>query len=94
TPRYIAYGIIGISIWATAIALSFNHQRVNSSSVKESLLNVKNHPKAIQYLGRNINFTAPQWWPFPSQRKFPWISGNINQLKGIVDFKYWVEGSD
>ncbi|CAG8693443.1 14877_t:CDS:2 [Racocetra persica] len=89
TPRYIAYGIIGISIWATAIALSFNHQRVNSSSVKESLFNVKHHPKAIQHLGRNINFTAPQWWPFPSQRKFPWISGNINQLKGVVDFKYW-----
>ncbi|CAG8761676.1 10187_t:CDS:1, partial [Dentiscutata heterogama] len=94
TPRYIAYGIIGISFWATAIALSFNYQRINSSTVQGSLSNVKHHPKAIQYLGQNINFTAPQWWPFPSQWTFPWVSGNINQLKGIVNFKYWVEGSD
>ncbi|RIB09246.1 cytochrome oxidase assembly protein 1, partial [Gigaspora rosea] len=87
-PRYITYGIIGISLWATAIALSFNYQRINSRTVLGSLSNVKHHPKAIQHLGQNINFTAPHWWPFP------WVSGNINQLKGVVDFKYWVEGND
>ncbi|KAF0437819.1 DUF1783-domain-containing protein [Gigaspora margarita] len=94
TPRYIAYGIIGISLWATAITLSFNYQRINSSTVQGSLSNVKHHPKAIQHLGQNINFTAPHWWPFPSQWTFPWVSGNINQLKGVVNFKYWVEGND
>ncbi|CAG8686105.1 7694_t:CDS:2, partial [Scutellospora calospora] len=94
TPRYITYGIIGISFWATAIALSFNYQRINSSTVQGSLFDVKHNPKAIQHLGKNINFSAPQWWPFPSEWTFPWISGDINHLKGVVDFKYWVKGND
>jgi len=82
TPRYLAYGILGTSIWAVVIALSFNHQRMNSSTVQGSLFNVRYNPNTREVLGDRIDFTS----------SWPWISGTINHLKGRINIKYDVKG--
>ncbi|CAB4401131.1 unnamed protein product [Rhizophagus irregularis] len=82
TTQYVIFGIIGVSFWVGAIIASFNYQRLNSSTVQGSLFNLKYHPKALELLGKNINFTSG----------LPWIKGSINHLKGKVDFQYTVKG--
>ncbi|CAG8471269.1 12575_t:CDS:2 [Funneliformis caledonium] len=82
TGQYIIFGIIGVGFWIGAIIASFNYQRLNSSIVQGSLFNLKYHPKAIELLGKNINFVS----------SFPWIKGNINHLKGQINFQYTVKG--
>ena len=76
TTQYIIFGIIGVGFWIGAIIASFNYQRLNSSTVQGSLFNLKYHPKALELLGKNINFVS----------SFPWIEGNINHLKGQINF--------
>ncbi|CAG8668712.1 9210_t:CDS:2 [Acaulospora morrowiae] len=83
-PRFMVYGVLGASFWIISITLSFNHQRANSSTVQGSLFNVRYHPKSIELLGNNINFSSSN----------PWISGSINHLKGVVNFRYSVKGDN
>ncbi|CAG8496740.1 651_t:CDS:1 [Diversispora eburnea] len=81
-PQFIIYGIIGVSLWTISITLSFNYQRLNSSTVQGSLFNVKHDSNSVELLGNNINFSS----------KYPWVSGSINNLKGIADIKYSIKG--
>ncbi|KAI9298640.1 DUF1783-domain-containing protein [Neoconidiobolus thromboides FSU 785] len=78
----IAIILGGIALWATALSLAFNYQKKNTSIVKATLFAVKYNENTKQLLGEDIQFVD-----------YPWISGDINHMKGNVDFSYWVKGS-
>ncbi|CAG8498841.1 10183_t:CDS:2 [Paraglomus occultum] len=83
TPKYIAFGLVGVSFWAAFITIAFNHQRQASSIVKNSIFHVRYDQEAKEVLGDNIDF-ASSW---------PWISGSVNHLKGKINISYDVKGS-
>lgn len=43
---------------------------------------LRKDPVAIEHLGNDIKY----------QHYWPWIGGTINQIKGVIDFSYAVEG--
>ncbi|KAJ1911034.1 cytochrome oxidase assembly protein 1 [Tieghemiomyces parasiticus] len=73
----------GLAIWVVGMGAAFNYQRLSSTAVTNTLFVARHHPAAIEALGEPITF-AYGW---------PWISGTINQLKGIVEIEFGVRGS-
>lgn len=60
-----------------------NYTKLQSSFVVSTLYKVRTDLKAIEFLGDDIRF----------KHKFPWISGTLNSLNGIVEIKFTVQGS-
>lgn len=81
-PQFIIYGFIGVSLWTISIALSFNYQRLNSDAVQKSLFHLKYFSNSTELLGNNISLSS----------RYQWISGSINNMKGVADIKYSVKG--
>ncbi|KAG4305349.1 hypothetical protein PORY_001519 [Pneumocystis oryctolagi] len=81
--RIFVYSAAGVAVWVFALGLSFNHQRFISPVVSYLIYQLKCSPIAQSYLGENIDFTC----------KWPWISGEINYLKGRIDLSFRVGGS-
>ena len=73
--------IFVITISALAI---FNYQKANSSVVASTLYALRNNPEARALLGDEIYFAS----------KMPWIRGELNQLQGRINLKFWVKGTN
>ena len=67
---------------ASTLAI-FNYQKTSSSVVSSTLYALRTNPEAREILGDEIYFAS----------KIPWISGELNQLHGRIDIKFWVKGT-
>ncbi|RKP38480.1 cytochrome oxidase assembly protein 1, partial [Dimargaris cristalligena] len=74
---------VGLAIWVGGMAWAFNYQRLCSAAVTSTLFVTRHHPVAIEALGEPIAFESG----------WPWISGTINQLKGIVEISMRIRGT-
>lgn len=78
--------LISIPIFLATMGLSsaaiFNYQKSSSSVVSSTLYALRTNSKAREILGDEIYFAS----------KFPWISGEMNQLHGRIDIHFWVKG--
>lgn len=74
----IFLAIVGVSTLAI-----FNYQKSSSSVVSSTLYALRTNPEARELLGDEIYF----------RDKFPWISGELNQLHGRVDIGFGVKGT-
>ena len=63
--------------------LIFNYERMNNTSVNNSLLELRRDPEARKLLGSNIKLYG----------LYPWIYGEIQQVKGNVDIWFKVTGN-
>ncbi|KAI1820567.1 DUF1783-domain-containing protein [Xylaria intraflava] len=74
-------------IFVALIALSsvaiFNYQKMSSPVVSSSLYALRTNKKARELLGDEIYF----------QHQIPWISGEMNQLRGRIDISFAVKGT-
>lgn len=78
--RTLPLFILAITFSSLAI---FNYQKSSSSVVSSTLYALRVNEKARQILGDEIYFRS----------KVPWIRGEMNQLKGIIDVAFWVKGT-
>ncbi len=72
-----------VLLGASTLAI-FNYQKSSSSVVSSTLYALRMSPKARAVLGDEIYFRA----------KIPWIMGEMNQLHGRIDIKFWVKGKE
>ncbi|KAG5520012.1 hypothetical protein PMAC_001088 [Pneumocystis sp. 'macacae'] len=81
--KIFLYFVIGGTVWVLIIGLSFNHQRLDSPIVSHLMYQLKHSSIAQSYLGKNIDFAY----------KWPWVSGEINYIKGRINLSFRVNGS-
>ncbi|KAG5439054.1 hypothetical protein PCK2_000899, partial [Pneumocystis canis] len=81
--KIFIYALTGISAWVLILELSFNHQRFASPIVSHLIYQLKHNPVVQEHLGENIDFI----------NRWPWISGEINYLKGCIDLSFRICGS-
>lgn len=76
-----------LPLFAAAIAASsvaiFNYQKLSSPVVASTLYALRTSRKAREYLGDEVYF----------RRQIPWISGQMNQLRGRIDISFAVKGT-
>ena len=74
-------------IFAIAMTVSvlvfFNYQKQESSVVTSTLYALRTNPLVREELGDEIYFAS----------KYPWISGEINQVHGRIDISFNVKGT-
>lgn len=78
--RTLPIFVLLITISSLAI---FNYQKSTSSTVNSILYALRVSPAARDLLGDEVYFAS----------KVPWISGELNQLHGIIDITFWVKGT-
>lgn len=61
----------------------FNYQKQESSVVTSTLYALRTNPLVRSELGDEIYFAS----------KYPWISGEINQVQGKIDISFRVKGT-
>ena len=61
----------------------FNYQKAESSVVTSTLYALRTNPAVRDLLGDEIYFAS----------KYPWIRGEINQVHGRIDIRFWVKGT-
>lgn len=76
------FPIFILLIAASSLSI-FNYQKSSSSTVASILYALRTSPKARALLGDEIYFAS----------RVPWISGELNQLHGIIDISFWVKGT-
>ncbi|KAI1373777.1 DUF1783-domain-containing protein [Hypoxylon crocopeplum] len=69
-------------IAASSVAI-FNYQKLSSPVVASTLYALRTSARAREYLGDEIYF----------KRQIPWISGEMNQLRGRIDIRFAVKGT-
>lgn len=74
---------IFFGLMAVSAAAFFNYQKQGSSVVSSTLYALRTSTTARELLGDEIQFAS----------RSPWIRGEMNQLKGRIDIKFWVKGS-
>jgi cytochrome c oxidase assembly factor 1 len=76
-----------LPIFALIMSLSmfafFNYQKQESSVVTSTLYALRTNPEVRKELGDEIYFAS----------KYPWIRGEINQVHGRIDIRFWVKGT-
>ncbi|CAJ2511797.1 Uu.00g074220.m01.CDS01 [Anthostomella pinea] len=76
-----------LPIFLTLIALSsvaiFNYQKSSSPVVASTLYALRTNRRAREYLGDEIYF----------KHQIPWISGELNQMRGRIDVRFAVKGT-
>lgn len=74
-------------IFVALIALSsvaiFNYQKLSSPVVASTLYALRTNARARELLGDEIYF----------KHQIPWISGEMNQLRGRIDVRFAVKGT-
>ena len=68
---------------AIATFAFFNYQKQESSVVTSTLYALRTNPTVRELLGDEIYFAS----------KYPWIKGEINQVHGRIDIRFWVKGT-
>lgn len=61
----------------------FNYQKLSSPVVASALYALRTSRRAREYLGDEVYF----------RRQVPWISGEMNQLRGRIDIAFAVRGT-
>ena len=74
--------IFGALIAAASVAI-FNYQKLSSPVVASTLYALRTSARAREHLGDEIYF----------RRQIPWISGEMNQVRGRIDIAFAVRGS-
>ncbi|KAI1388712.1 DUF1783-domain-containing protein [Hypoxylon trugodes] len=69
-------------IAASSVAI-FNYQKLSSPVVASTLYALRTNKKAREYLGDEIYF----------KHQIPWISGEMNQLRGRINIQFSVRGT-
>ncbi|KAI0432859.1 DUF1783-domain-containing protein [Xylaria sp. FL1042] len=69
-------------IAASSLAI-FNYQKLSSPVVASTLYALRTNQKARELLGDEIYF----------KHQIPWISGEMNQLRGRIDIRFAVKGT-
>lgn len=76
-----------LPLFVLAIVLSslaiFNYQKSSSSTINSILYALRTNTQARELLGDEIYFAS----------KTPWIRGELNQLHGRIDVRFWVKGT-
>ncbi|KAI1196578.1 DUF1783-domain-containing protein [Nemania serpens] len=76
-----------LPIFLAVIALSsvaiFNYQKLSSPVVASTLYALRTNRRARELLGDEVYFA----------RQIPWISGELNQLRGRIDIRFAVKGT-
>jgi cytochrome c oxidase assembly factor 1 len=66
----------------SALAI-FNYQKSQSSVVASTMYSLRTNPEAREILGDEIYFA----------NRFPWIWGELNQVRGKINISFWVKGT-
>ncbi|KAI1136575.1 DUF1783-domain-containing protein [Hypoxylon sp. FL0543] len=74
---------IFLAIIAASSVAIFNYQKLSSPVVASTLYALRTNPRAREYLGDEIYF----------KHQIPWISGEMNQLRGRIDVRFAVKGT-
>lgn len=61
----------------------FNYQKQSSSVVSSTLYALRTNPTVREVLGDEVYFAS----------QIPWIRGELNQMQGRIDIRFWVKGS-
>ncbi|KZS99107.1 DUF1783-domain-containing protein [Sistotremastrum niveocremeum HHB9708] len=82
-PSGIALGIS----WLAFLLYSTNNERLSTSIVRQIQSNIKHNVNVTDLVGDNVSL-EPAWWMAGK----PWISGEINMLRGSIDISVPVKG--
>ncbi|KAK3321453.1 cytochrome oxidase complex assembly protein 1-domain-containing protein [Cercophora scortea] len=74
---------IFLVICAVSAVAIFNYQKLSSPVVTSTLYALRTNKKAREYLGDEVYF----------QNQIPYISGEMNQLRGRISIEYAVKGT-
>lgn len=74
---------IFVVVMAASMFAFFNYQKQESSVVTSTLYALRTDPEVRGVLGDEIYFAS----------KYPWIKGEINQVHGRIDVRFWVKGT-
>lgn len=69
-------------VTASSLAI-FNYQKSSSSTINSILYALRTNDTARDILGDEIYFAS----------KMPWIRGEMNQMHGVIDIRFWVKGT-
>jgi len=69
-------------VTASSLAI-FNYQKSSSSTINSILYALRTNERAREILGDEIYFAS----------KVPWIRGEMNQMHGVIDIRFWVKGT-
>ena len=81
--RWLRTVPVFIAIMTVSALAIFNYQKASSSVVSSTLYALRTNKQARELLGDEIYFAS----------KVPWIRGEMNQLHGRIDIKFWVKGT-
>ncbi|KAJ2665393.1 cytochrome oxidase assembly protein 1 [Coemansia sp. RSA 1200] len=75
--------VVAAVTWGLGSVIAFNYQRMTSTPVTAALFTARHNEGVCEAFGGQLSFTSA----------FPWISGDISHLKGVVDVEFDVVGS-
>ncbi|KAJ2517106.1 cytochrome oxidase assembly protein 1 [Coemansia sp. RSA 2049] len=75
--------VVAAVTWGLGSVIAFNYQRMTSTPVTAALFTARHNEGVREAFGGQLSFTSA----------FPWISGDISHLKGVVDVEFDVVGS-
>jgi cytochrome c oxidase assembly factor 1 len=88
-PKYVPWWMVWVKtlpLFAALLTVSalgiFNYQKLSSSTVASILYALRTNPQVREVLGGEIYF----------RDRVPWITGTMNQLKGVIDIGFGVKG--
>jgi len=74
---------IFVLIMTASMLAFFNYQKQESSVVSSTMYALRTDSEVREVLGDEIYFAS----------KYPWIKGEINQVHGKIDVRFWVKGT-
>ncbi|KAF2127413.1 DUF1783-domain-containing protein [Dothidotthia symphoricarpi CBS 119687] len=83
SPQVLKTFPLFILAMTVSMAVFFNYQKQESSVVTSTLYALRTNPLVRSELGDEIYFAS----------KYPWISGDINQVHGKIDIRFSVKGT-
>ncbi|QEU59275.1 Coa1 [Kluyveromyces lactis] len=72
-----------IVLMTSALAMIFNYEKTQSPVISNTLYHMRRSPKIREVLGDQIDFDG----------LVPWVSGELNQVAGNVNIKFYLKGS-
>ncbi|OSS51718.1 hypothetical protein B5807_03861 [Epicoccum nigrum] len=83
SPQVLKTFPIFVIAMTVSVLVFFNYQKQESSVVTSTLYALRTNPLVREELGDEIYFAS----------KYPWISGEINQVHGRIDISFNVKGT-
>ncbi|KAJ4324426.1 cytochrome oxidase assembly protein 1 [Neodidymelliopsis sp. IMI 364377] len=83
SPQVLKTFPIFVIAMTVSVLVFFNYQKQESSVVTSTLYALRTNPMVREELGDEIYFAS----------KYPWISGEINQVHGRIDISFNVKGT-